>query len=190
MINKKLFTEIKNDFLLYQKERGFINRISSDILSKSKKVIFLAHEGKIKEADQLLSEAKLQLKDLNKKYNKSNRLQFEGSYKAAAEEFLEAKFFVIVLKGKDVEISKDFKFNPEEYIGGLCDMTGELVRQCVLKANSVDIKVIENYREITNEIVGFLLGFYMTGKLRSKFDDVKRNLRRIETIIYEINLKK
>ncbi len=190
MINKKLFDKIKKDFLLYQKERGFINRISSDILYKSKRIIFFIHEGKIKEAEQLLVGVRQQLKNLNKKYNRSNRLQFEGSYKAAVEEFLEAEFFAIAIKGEKMKIIKDFNFNPEEYIGGLCDMTGELVRQCILKANSVDIKIIENYREITKDVVGFLLQFYMTGKLRSKFDDVKRNLRRIETIIYEINLKK
>lgn len=189
MIDKKLLEKIDKDLLLYQKERGFINRISSDILSKSKTAIFLVHEGKIKEAEIKLAEAKKQLIELNKKYNKSSRLESEGSYKASVEEFLEAQFFFFAVQDKKITIDKDLKFGPEEYIGGLCDLGGELVRQCILKAHLRDIELIKKYREIAKEIVGFMLKFYMTGKLRSKFDDAKRNLQRIETIIYELGLK-
>lgn len=188
MKNNKLFDKISKELSLYQKERGVINHISSSILTKSKQSIFLAHDGKMKEAADTLEEAKKKLREANKQYNKSNRLDFEGSYQAAAEEFLEAKFFIDVLSGKQITVDKEFKFSPEEYLGGLCDMTGELVRQSVLCASEKNLKLLQNYREITKDIVGFIMTLYLSGKIRMKFDDAKRNLKRIETIIYEINL--
>lgn len=189
MKNNKLFDKISKDLILYHKERSMIGRISSDILSKSKRAIFLAHENNLSEANSILQEAKKQLVELNKKYNKSNRLQFEGMYKDAVEEFLEAKFFMTILENKKIDIEKDLIFNPEEYLGALSDMTGELVRQCVLIGDKSGLEKIKKYREITKEIIGFMLSLYMTGKLRMKFDDAKRNLKRIETMIYEIKLR-
>ena len=188
MKNNKLFDKISKELSLYQKERGVINHISSSILSKSKQSIFFAHDSKLDEAQKVLDEARENLRELNKKYNKSNRLDFEGSYQAAVEEFLEAKFFLDILNGKSITQDKEFKFSPEEYIGGLCDMTGELVRQAVLRGEEKNLKLLQSYREIIKEIVGFMMKLYMSGKLRMKFDDTKRNLKRIETIIYEINL--
>ncbi len=189
MKNNKLFDKISKELSLYQKERGVINHISSSILTKSKQSIFLAHDGKMKEAVDTLEEAKNKLREANKQYNKSNRLDFEGSYQAAAEEFLEAKFFIDVLNGKNISIDKEFKFSSEEYLGGLCDMTGELVRQSVLCASEKNLKLLQRYREITKDIVGFIMTLYLSGKIRMKFDDAKRNLKRIETIIYEIKIR-
>lgn len=189
MINKKLFTKIYKDLKLYQKERNSIIQISSGILSESKQAIFLVHDGKIVEAEKILNQARNQLKELNKKYNRSNRLKFEGSYKASAEEFLEAQFFIAVLKGKSLKLDPDFNFGPEEYIGGLCDLTGEIVRQSVLIASLKNINKIKKYTQIAKEIVGFILKLYLSGKIRQKFDEAKRNLKRLEQIIYEISLK-
>ncbi len=186
---KKIFDKISKDLILYHKERSMIGRTCSDILSKSKQAIFLAHESNLKEANSRLDEAKKHLVELNKKYNKSNRLQSEGMYKDAVEEFLEAKFFILVLENKKIDIDKDLVFNPEEYLGALSDMTGELVRQCVLIGDKNGLDKIKKYREITKELIGFMLALYMTGKLRMKFDDAKRNLKRIETMIYEIKLR-
>ena len=187
--NKILFNKILKDLKLYHQERGFIHRISSDILSKSKQCIFTAHDGKIAEAEKILNQAKSLLKELNKKYNRSNRLQFEGTYKAAVEEFLEAEFFIAVLKGEELKLNSDFNFGPEEYIGGLCDLTGELVRQAVLTADSKNLNQIKKYTEISKKIVGFMMKFYLSGKTRQKFDEAKRNLKRLEQIIYEIKLR-
>ncbi|HNV97414.1 MAG TPA: hypothetical protein PKL13_03885 [bacterium] len=189
MKNNKLFDKISKELSLYQKERGVINHISNSILSKSKQSIFLAHDGNLVEAKKTLEEAREKFRELNKKYNKSNRLDFEGSYQAASEEFLEAKFFIDVLEKKSISTDKEFKFNGEEYIGGLCDMTGELVRQAVLNAEEKNLKLLQSYREITKDIVGFIMKLYLSGKLRMKFDDAKRNLKRIETIIYEIKIR-
>ncbi len=189
-MSKILFNKIFKDLKLYYQERGVLNRTSSEILSKSKQAIFTAHDGKIKEAEKILIQARDLLKDLNKKHNRSNRLQFEGSYRACVEEFLEANFFIAVLKDKELKLNTNFQFGPEEYIGGLCDLTGELVRQAVLLGNKKGLVKIKKYTKITKEVVGFMMKLYLSGKTRQKFDESKRNLKRLEQIIYEINLRK
>lgn len=189
-MNKKLFGKITKDLKLYYQERGVLNRTSSEILSKSKQAIFTAHDGKIKEAEKILVQARNSLKELNKKHNRSNRLQFEGSYKAAVEEYLEAEFFVATLKGKELKLDSELSFGAEEYIGGLCDLTGELVRQAVLLGGEKkNLSKIKEYTQITKEVVGFMMKLYLSGKIRQKSDEAKRNLKRLEQIIYEINLK-
>ena len=188
-MSKTLFNTIFKDLKLYYQERGILHKTSSEVLSKSKQAIFTAHDGKITEAEKILSQARNLLKELNKKYNKSNRLQFEGLYKACVEEFLEANFFISVLKNKPLKLDTDFQFGPEEYIGGLCDLTGELVRQSVLIASFQNLKKINKYTGITKDIVGFMMKLYLSGKTRQKFDEAKRNLKRLEQIIYEIKLR-
>ena len=190
-MSKKLFGKVIKDLKLYYQERGVLNRTSSEILSKSKQAIFTAHDGEIKEAEKTLTQARDSLKELNKKHNRSNRLQFEGSYKAAVEEYLEAEFFIATLKGKDLRLDTEFNFGPEEYIGGLCDLTGELVRQAVLLGGEKkNLGKIREYAQISKEVVGFMMKMYLSGKIRQKSDEAKRNLKRLEQIIYEINLKK
>ena len=36
---------------------------------------------------------------------------------------------------------------------------------------------------------GFMLKLYMTGHGRQKFDDAKRNLKRLEGILYDISIR-
>jgi len=189
MIQKALLAKIKKDLNLYQKERGVIIGESRQILQNSKKTIFALHRGDIKQAAEHLQNAEQALNKLNKKYNKDNRLRFEGSYKAAVEEYVEAKTFSQVMSGKTLGNLNFKTIGPEEYINGLADLTGELVRQAVLKATKGDYRIIEKYKALTEEVVVFMLGLYLTGQSRQKFDDAKRNLKRLEQILYDLSIK-
>jgi predicted translin family RNA/ssDNA-binding protein len=71
----------------------------------------------------------------------------------------------------------------------LADLTGELVRQAVLQSTRKSYQNIEKYREISEEIVGFMLKLYLTGSSRQKFDEAKRNLKRLEEILYDLSLR-
>ncbi|HLC64412.1 MAG TPA: hypothetical protein VJK25_03680 [Patescibacteria group bacterium] len=190
MINKGLLAIIKNDLETHQKERNRIIGDSRKILQNAKQAIFALHRGDRKAADKFLTEAEKGLSLLNKTYNENNRLRFEGSFKAAVEEYVEAKMFSLALTKKNLAELKIANIGPEEYIGGLADLTGELVRQAVLQATAGSYQEIKRYKEITEEIVGLLLNLYLTGYLRQKFDEAKRNLKRLEQIIYEVQLRK
>ena len=189
MIKKTFFSKIKNDLELYQKERNEIINESRKILQSSKTAIFALHRGDQEQASSGLKNAETILNKLNKNYNKGNRLRFEGSYKAAMEEYVEAKMFYYALQGKSLDKLEIESIGPEEYINGLADLTGELVRQAILQATKGNYKALAKYKLITDEIVAFLLTLYLTGHSRMKFDDAKRNLKRLEQIIYEVLLR-
>lgn len=189
MINKIFLAKIKKDLETYQNERNQIINSSREILQSAKSAIFALHAGKQKEAEKFLQEAETVIGQLNKSYNKNNRLRFEGSYKAGLEEYVEAKTFAQFMSGKTLDKLPIKSIGPEEYINGLTDLTGELVRQAVLQATKGNYKVLESYRLFTEEIVGFMLNLYLTGSSRQKFDDAKRNLKRLEQIIYEVKLR-
>ena len=189
MINKNFLAKIKKDLETYQKERNQIINASRDILQSSKSAIFSLHASKQSEAAKSLQTAEKIIDGLNKSYNKNNRLRFEGRYKASLEEYVEAKTFFMFLSGKNLDKLPIQSIGPEEYINGLTDLTGELVRQAVLQATKGNYKVLESYRSFTEEIVGFMLNLYLTGSSRQKFDDAKRNLKRLEQIIYEVKLR-
>ncbi len=189
MINKTFLSKIKKNLDTFQKERGKIIGSSREILQNSKKAIFALHAGKIKEAKLVIANAEKGLNLLNKTYNKDNRLRFEGSFKAAVEEYVEAKMFATVLEKKNLSELKIQNIGPEEYIGGLADLTGELVRQAVLQATNGNHQELKRYKIICEGVVEFLLTLYLTGHLRQKFDSSKRNLGRLEQIIYEVSIR-
>lgn len=190
MINKKLFEKIKKDLIDFQQEREVIIGQSRQILQNSKKAIFAGHQQDLVKADQHLQIAEQAIAELLKKYQQDNRLRFEGSYKAAIEEYVEAKFFIAILKNQEIKEIANPTIGPEEYLGGLCDVTGELVRQSVLLATKDQTKDIERFKNVIEEIINFMLDLYLTGYSRQKFDDAKRNLQRMEQILYDLKIKK
>jgi predicted translin family RNA/ssDNA-binding protein len=189
MINKTFLKKIGTDLKSFQKERGLIINKSREILQASKESIFATHRLDDKKASDSIAKAETVLKELSKKYDKGNRLRFEGSYKAAVEEYVEAKLFGQMMAGKKIDAIKFGNIGPEEYIGGLADVTGELVRQAVLQSTKGNYKNIKVYRDFTEELVGFMMNLYMTGHSRQKFDEVKRNLKRFEGILYDISIR-
>ncbi|MCR4280559.1 MAG: hypothetical protein NUV82_04005 [Candidatus Komeilibacteria bacterium] len=189
MLPKKVLQKISRELNQYQKERNHIIETSRHLLQASKEAIFALHRQDKAKADSQLQAADKILRQLNSKYNKGQRLRFEGSYKAAVEEYVEAKLFAAIVREERVAQFPAGEIGPEEYIGGLADVTGELVRQAVLRSSAGHNQVLKIYREITEEIVGFMLQLYLTGSLRQKFDDAKRNLKRLEQMEYEINLR-
>lgn len=189
MINKKFIKDLKGDYEKREGERRQIISLSNIILHDSKRVIFALHRKNIKQAEETLANAEKALLDLEKKFG-FERISEEGAYKAACEEYVEAKMFYFYIKGKEVGKIDDIKLNLESVLGGLCDFTGELVRLAINKASEGEFKEAERIKEAINEIMGGLVEFDMTGYLRTKYDQAKGNLKKIEQISYEIKIRK
>jgi len=187
--NEKFFGDIKKEIEIYHKERNQVLGSAREILQNAKKAIFVLHAGDLKQAGVLINEAENFIKLQEKKYAKSSVLAQEGSWLASVEEFAEAKLFQAALTGKSLDCLKGKSFTFNTKIGALADLTGELVRAGVARATAGDFKTPEKYRAITAEVVGFFLDLYLTGYLRTKSDEAKRNLRRLEDMVYEISLK-
>ncbi|MFH1427368.1 MAG: hypothetical protein ABIG60_02465 [Patescibacteria group bacterium] len=189
MINKKFIQKLKKDFDKREGERRQIISLSNIVLHDSKRVIFSLHRGNVNETSGKLKEIEKILIKLEKKFGQV-RINEVGAYKAGVEEYVEAKMFYLVMQGKKVDSIKGINLNYDSYLGGICDLTGELVRRAINQAATGNLKEVEKTKNIINDIMAELVEFDMTGYLRTKYDQAKNNLKKIEQIGYEIKIRK
>ncbi len=188
MLNKKFIQQLKKDYETHESERRQIISLSNVVLHDSKRVIFSLHRGDDKKGQEALAEIEKILANLEKKFGQS-RLNEEGAYKASVEEYVEAKMFYEVASGGKVDKIKGVGLCADSYLGGISDLTGELVRRAVNMAAAGKIKEVEKINKAVGDIMAELVEFDMTGYLRTKYDQAKNNLRKMEQIMYEIKLR-
>jgi len=189
MFNKKFLTELQDSYKQNEFERRQIITASSDILFKSKKIIFALQKNNITQAELDLKEGEKSFLSLEKKFG-SNRLNKEGSFRAAAEEYLEAKLFYQVINDEKIERVKFLSLGYEAYLGGICDMIGELVRLSVNQAAAGNFSLVAKNKIKAEAIMKELTNFDMTGYLRTKYDQAQGYLRKLEQMSYELKLRK
>jgi predicted translin family RNA/ssDNA-binding protein len=164
--------------------------LSAQAQHLSKQAIFTAQRGELVEARQLLASAVSLLKQGQALCRKVGELEYLGSYRASLEEFVEAELFTSYLAtGKLVRVTQ-FTVAPEVYLGGLSDMLGELVRYAVKLATVGKRAEVDRLAELVTQVVGELAAMNMTGSLRSKFDQAKQHLRRLEDIRYDLSVRR
>lgn len=189
MLNKKFINQLKKDYQTNDIERRKIISLSNVVLHDSKRIIFSLHRGDIAKAEESFKETEKTLKKLEKDFGVV-RIYNEGAYKAAVEEYAEAKTLYLVMKGKKIDKFPGISLNYESYLGGICDLVGELVRRATNEASRKNFKEVDKITKIVNDIMGELVEFDMTGYLRTKYDQARGHLRKIEQINYEVNLRK
>lgn len=190
MKRPSVFRRIGKSYGAWQADRRVVRTVSDEALNKSKRAIFALHRGSAGEAEALLADAEKLFRKLEKPFKSVPTLVHEGAYKAALEEFAEARLFAqfhetgafgeIDVRGLDASI----------YLGGLCDATGEVVRYAVRQATAGKFEDVARAYVLVEMTVEFLLELDLTGYLRNKFDQAKRNQRSLEQIMYELSLKK
>ncbi len=189
MLNKNFIKKLKKEHLENDNERKQIITLSNIILHDSKRIIFALHRGDMEKAVDKFNKIEKILNKLEIKFG-YKRLYKEGSYKAGVEEYVEAKMFYFILAGKKIDKIKNIKLNFESYLGGICDLTGELVRKAINEASNEKFDEVKKNKKIINDIMSELVEFDMAGYLRTKYDQAKNNLRKIEQINYEIKIKR
>ncbi len=188
MINKKFIEGLKKEYEKRESERRQIIGLSGTALHNSKRIIFSLHRGDVKMAENKLAETEKILRDLEKKFGRK-RISEEGSYRAGAEEYVEAKMFYLVITGKKIDKIKEVNLDADIYLGGICDLTGELARKAVNEAADGNFGEVKKIKKTINEIMAELIEFDMVGYLRTKYDQAKNNLRKAEQISYEIKIR-
>ena len=188
MLNEKLFIRLKKEYDAYALARRELIGVSNVALSKAKQAIFALHRDDEKGAAALLAEVEKTFAALEKQFAKNDGLRWEGAYRAALEEYVEAKlFFDFMTHGAVAEI-KTVRLDADAYLGGLSDFTGELTRKAVQRATQGRTKDVEQLAETVRQVVEQLIKFDLTGYLRTKYDQAKQNLRRVEEVLYDITL--
>ena len=188
MINKKLFSDLLVESQDYYLMREAVVRRSRDVLKMSKRAIFLMHRDQNAEAEKVLIETEIILLDLKKEF--SDNVMSEGSFREASEEFVEARMFLEFLETGNVDFLAKIDFSFSTMIPGICDLTGEILRKAVMSVTKGEKDKVVDYKEAVEEIIGELMKLDMAGKLRYKFDEAKRNLKRLEEVLYDVEIRR
>ncbi|MCF7820601.1 MAG: hypothetical protein K9M44_03995 [Candidatus Pacebacteria bacterium] len=188
MIKATFINNLKTSYKNKNQERGKIIRLSNPLLHDSKRIIFALHRMETDKAGKELNRLEDDLKKLQKQLGAS-RLEQEGSYKAAVEEYLEAKFFYNWQQEKPIEKIKGLNISHDSYLGALSDLCGEIARYCVNQAAKRNTEAVEKGYQDVSQILSYLTEFDFTGYLRTKYDQARGHLRKIEQINYDINIR-
>jgi predicted translin family RNA/ssDNA-binding protein len=188
-LNKGHLGKIKKNLHAYHKRRGDVIGKANEALHHAKRAIFALHRDNEKEAAEKIKLVESIFKALNTKYKKDPDIKKEGAYKAGLEEYIEAKlFFEFVTTGKIGEI-KDLPMDGDIYLAGLCDVPGELYRYAIKAATNKDVETAKKCAKMGGDIVGELIEFNLTSYLRTKFDQAKGAVNRLENVVYELSLR-
>jgi len=188
MINESFLKQLHKEYDEHEITRRKISAAANEILFSSKKTIFALQKNKFTEADEKFIQIENSFRALEKNFG-HNRLQQEGAWRAAAEEYLEAKTFYAAIKNEEIKPSTDLNLEYESYLGGLCDLIGELVRYATNSAANGQFLEAVKIKEKADEIMTQLVEFDFTGYLRTKYDQARGHWRKLEQISYDLRLK-
>lgn len=189
MIRTPFFRTLRTRYAAYAAARRETIARSSEVLTLSKQAIFAFHRGDLPGGGALLERADKALSGLARSFKKTHGLSDEGAYRAALEEYAEARIFAQFLRRKALGPVEAPGMDEDVYLGGLLDFTGEAVRHAVRAATAKDEAEVRRAHRAVEAVAGELIRMDITGPLRSKYDQLKTNLRKLEEILYDLSLR-
>jgi len=189
MIRKSEFKAMKLELDKFDNDREQIIKKSRDILKDSKRAIYALHRSS-SEASKLLSNARKGITEIKKIIAKDPLLAQVGAFNEALQEYVEASTYSSFLAGKDLPSAKALGVDTEDYLMGLSDLTGELVRKAVRDATRENYDSVVKIKDFVEELYAEMLKFsFRSGHLRKKFDSIKYNLASVQDLVLKIKLK-
>lgn len=179
---------------------------SRDGQKAAKQAIYALHRQDFKAAERLIEACeKCVIEELNPIVDEEPQLRY-GSFANVLEEYAEAKMFYAWLAGdgSSIDVAKpngqvllpsDFTkipLEPEEYLGGLADLTGEVGRFAVTRGTQRDTPGVKLSLETDTSILYALdsLSKLPGGGLNKKIDPLRRSVEKLEKMLYELSLVK
>lgn len=173
----------------FEEVRAQAQNMAAVVLREAKKNIHLLVHGRLSNISEKLRKLKNDVSALLKMVKQNPLLHHVSAIDDAIEEYVEFAILASFLEGdKNMAAASVKAVESEALIGGMADATGELVRIARAK---MDEKEGEKIREHIISVYHHLLDLSISrnGKLRSKTEDVKRNLLRMEEILFDIKLR-
>jgi len=190
MIDRKDFDRIKKELDQFEGQREELIRKSRDILKESKQAIYLTHRNELIQAETILKKVEKSIANVKKLIKCSPKLDFLGAYSVAIQEYVEAKCYLGFVKTRKIPTCASLKVQVEDYLLGVCDLTGELGRRAVVSVIRKDYDEVLRVHAVVEQIFGFFLQLTLrNGELRKKSDSIKWNLKKIEDVIYDMKTK-
>ena len=78
--------------------------------------------------------------------------------------------------------------NEEEFLGGICDLSGEVGRVAVLKGTKRDREGVQMCLDTNLSVLYALEGLHLPGKLHKKIDPLRQSVQKLENVLYELSL--
>jgi predicted translin family RNA/ssDNA-binding protein len=189
IIDKDEFMHLKKYLEDHDASRDAIIKESRDITKLSKQAIYSLHREELHTAREQLLGAEVVIAKLLERMKSDPTLR-TGGFSASLEEYTEAKAFLMFLEEHRLITCKELEMvEAEEYLLGLCDLTGELMRYAVMRATKRDRKAVERTRDMIDAIYGqFVMFDFRNSDLRRKYDSIKYNLQKVENVLYDMAL--
>ena len=187
-------------------------KCSRDVTITSKRIIFLLQrvagtdnrQQILKEADEKFLEVKELLKAIALELEGEDPFLFTRAYSPGLQEYIEALSLAHFLKNKTLisyeQVKEEFEFskkggndldlNPFDYILGIADLTGELMRLCINSAANGDrntpFEVCSFLREIHNAFSAF---GNVSRDFASKLRVLKASMNKVEVACYTLKVR-
>ena len=188
MFNTKQLTQVGKKYAALDKARRALQALCADILSTSKRSIFAIQRSDPSASAKELADAIKKIKLAKKIVASESRLAGEGMWRAALEEYAEATMYHQAMTVGKVGTVPELPEDPDLFLGGLSDLTGELTRSAVLAATDRNLKEVKRLLEAVRDAIAFMLTLNLTGNMRTKFDQAKGNLRKLEEIAFTLSV--
>jgi len=182
---------------------------SRDGQKAAKQSIFALHRGDFHRADHLLKQCQQCIHDdLLPIVQEEPSLRTSGSFVSVLEEYVEAKLFAVWLYGNGMAATPapaasvsspigtilqphefGIELEPEEYVGGLCDLTGEIGRHAVKQGTARQVEAVKLCLGTNRNICKALMIMErLPSGIGKKMDQVRRSVEKLERMLYEISL--
>lgn len=177
-------------------------KASREITILCKRSIFLLHRTSSENQYSIITEAKAKLEDIKDKFYKLRGLGADSSnrrsWRPSLEEYIEAILFWNYLTNSDLLSFDDFitqyftlpgcddpilPVYPEDYIGGLSDFTGELMRYAIFVLGKGKFETACFINDSLQEIERMTSGMRnkkALSKMIGKLDQISSNTRKTE----------
>ena len=167
-------------------QRNHCMLLSDKLRILAKSTISLLVKGKIKAAEENLVPMQRLFKQLQQNFKRNPYLYSFPVLNIGLEEYLEALFLYSYIKNKPMPSIKTLQVNPKIFLAGLSDMTGELVR--LARQDEKQAQAIHNY---VAKIYDLIIPITITrnSSTRTKLEAIHNNLKKIETILYDLKLR-
>ena len=186
MINKNEFKKIQQEMHKIELKREEVIQLSRNIITVSKQIIYAAQRNDLKEAEKSIKSIKENIKKL-RKININTDTNINS---VALQEYVEAIAFFEFVKNKKIPTKASLGVSAEDYLSGLCDLTGELVRKAIYDVIHKKFDEATIIKELVHDIYGEFLKLHLrNGELRKKSDSIKWNLKKLEEVMYDISMK-
>ncbi len=184
-IMKKEFERLREEYDKKDEKREELIAKSRAVIKLSKKIIYSVHRGELKEAYEFVKRIKVERRKLQKLD------QCEPYIKNAVQEYVEALVFFNYVKFKKIPTLKELKVGLDEYLLGLCDFTGELMRYATNMFINKDFNEVIRAKETLDKIYDELGLFdFRNGDIRRKYDSIKYSVKKVDELVIEIMKQK